>query len=283
MQKGNFVIAPSWRYDIKIPEDLQEEVLRMQGYENIKPEMPVSTLIPAKPNNLVFWKNRAKDILVSLGFSEIFNYSLTQDKTGLKIRNQNKYLRDNLINQVKNAWDKNCKNFKQVRIFEIGKIYPEKWHLCVAALDAEEARGTLDILFDKLGLTSCPNNLVKFKNNIFELNFEKLAKLATEEQEYRPISKFPPVKRDLSILVNLDIQVDEILQAIQNIEPKLIHDVDLFDMYEGPELPDNKKSLAFKIIYQSHEHTLTDAEANKLHEKVMNNLEKNIKNLKVRR
>jgi len=278
--RGKYVIAPSWRYDINIPEDLEEERMRIQGYENIKPEMPISTLIPAKPNNLVLWQNRAKDILVSLGFTEVYNYSLTQDKTNLKIRNQNKYLRSSLVKQVKQAWEKNLKNFKQVRIFELSRIYPEQWHLCGAAMDSAEAKGVVSMLFDKMGLTEHPSNIVKFENNIFNIDFEKLAKLATEELEYEPISKYPPVKRDLSVWVDSDTKIEQVIKIIQNTDLDLIKDVDLFDIYE---VDSNRKSLGLRIIYQAQDHTLTDKEVNKLHQKVMNVLEAEINNAEVRR
>ncbi|MFH1392072.1 MAG: phenylalanine--tRNA ligase subunit beta [bacterium] len=277
--RGKYIVAPSWRYDINIPEDLEEEVLRIYGYENIKPKMPISTLIPAKQNELVVWANRAKDILVSLGFSEVYNYSLVKEKTDSKIKNQNKYLRSSLIPQIKENLKLNSKNFKKVRIFELGKIYPEKWHLCGAALDNAEAKGVVDILFEKMGLVETIEEIVKLDNNIFDFDFEKLAKLATEEREYEPIPKYPPVKRDLAVWVEPETKIDYVLSVIQEAEPVLIYDVDLFDIYEDKD----KKSLAFHIIYQAEDRTLTDDEVNQIHEKVMNNLEKQIKNLKVRR
>lgn len=280
--RGSKVFVPSWRYDISIPEDLEEEVLRIYGYQNIKPQMPISTLIPAKQNEFVLWSNRTKDILISLGFSEVYNYSLVQEKTDTKIKNQNKYLRSSLIPQIKENLKTNSRNFKEVRIFELGKIYPEKWRLCGAALDNAEAKGMVDVLFEKMGLIEYPENIVKFDNNIFDLDFEKLAQLATEEREYEPIPKYPPVKRDISVLVNLETKVDQVLSIIQGAEPNLIYDVDLFDIYEAEEL-DGKKSLAFHVIYQAEDRTLNDDEVNKIHEKVMKTIESEIQGAEVRK
>jgi len=280
--RNNKVIVPSWRYDINIPEDLEEEVSRIYGYENIKPQMPMSTLIPAKQNEFVVWLNRAKDILISLGFSEVYNYSLVQEKTDTKIKNQNKYLRSSLIPQIRENLKINSRNFKEVRIFELGRVYPEKWRLCGAAVDNAEAKGIIDILFEKMGLTEYPENIVKFDDNIFDIDFEKLAQLATEEREYEPIPKYPPVKRDIAILVEPKIKVDQVLSVIQDAEPNLIYDVDLFDIYESEELG-GRKSLAFHIIYQAEDRTLTDDEVNQIHNKVMKTIEKEIQGAEVRK
>jgi len=277
--KGHAVIVPSWRYDINIPEDLEEEILRIYGYENIKPEMPISTLIPAKQNEFVLWANRAKDVLISLSFSEVYNYSLVQEKTDLKIKNQNKFLRSSLVPQIRENLKINSRNFKEIRIFELNKVYPEHWRLCAAALDNAEAKGVVDVLFEKMGLTEYPEDIVKFDNNIFDLDFEKLAQLATEEREYEPIPKYPPVKRDVSVLVNPETKVDQVLSIMQDAEPNLIYDVDLFDIYEM----DNKKSLAFHIIYQAEDRTLTDDEINQVHQKVMQAIEREIKGAEVRK
>jgi len=278
--RGETVIAPSWRYDISTPEDLEEEVLRIYGYENIKPQMPISTLIPAQQNELIVWANRAKNILISLGFSEVYNYSLVPEKTSLKIRNQNKFLRSSLIPQIKENLKKNSINFKEVRIFELGRVYPEHWRLCAAALDNAEAKGVVDILFGEMGLTEYPEKIVEFDNNVFDLDFEKLAQLATEEREYEPIPKYPPVKRDISILVDSDTPVDEVLSVIQNSQPDLIYDVDLFDIYE---IDNSRKSLAFHIIYQAEDRTLTDGEINQVHQKVMQTVEREIQSAEVRK
>lgn len=63
------------------------------------------------------------------------------------------------------------------------------------------------------------------------------------------------------------------MNLINTAGGSLISDVDLFDMYEGEEIPDGKKSLAFRVIYQADDHTLTDKEVNALQEKVMKALE----------
>ena len=79
--------------------------------------------------------------------------------------------------------------------------------------------------------------------------------------------------RDIALLVEPDTKVVEVLNLINAAGGPLVRDIDLFDMYEGEEIPDNKKNLAFHIIFQADDHTLTDKEVNKLQEKIIKALE----------
>ncbi|MDP2934754.1 MAG: hypothetical protein Q8N59_03260, partial [bacterium] len=116
----------------------------------------------------------------------------------------------------------------------------------------------------------------------FNLNFEKILKLVEEELIYEPPSPYPAAVRDLAIFVNLEDKMADVLNIIEITGGKLVQDVDLFDMYEGEGIPGGKKSLAFHIIYQSYEKTLKDEEVDKVHRKIIRELEEN-KNWQVRR
>jgi phenylalanyl-tRNA synthetase beta chain len=108
---------------------------------------------------------------------------------------------------------------------------------------------------------------------IFDLNFEKLSKLASEEHEFRPIPKYPSAVRDLAILVPGQVKVEEVLNVIETTGGALIRDIDLFDIYEGEELPGGKKNLAFHLIYQAEDHTLSFKEIDEIHNKIIKTLE----------
>jgi len=108
---------------------------------------------------------------------------------------------------------------------------------------------------------------------VFEIDFETLVKLAQEEMIYQPPSRYPAVVRDLAVLVEPMTKVEEVLNVIETVGGKLVIDVDLFDIYEGEGIPENKKNLAFHIIYQSNERTLTSTEVNRLQEKIIKALE----------
>ena len=105
---------------------------------------------------------------------------------------------------------------------------------------------------------------------ICELDIDKLLQLVTEEREYEPISKYPAVTRDISLLINRDVRMEKILQIIQEVSPKLVYDVDLIDYYEDDsKLGAEDKSLTFRIVFQSSEKTLTDEEVGGEMEKII--------------
>jgi len=118
---------------------------------------------------------------------------------------------------------------------------------------------------------------LKIKGNVtlFDLDFEKLQSISCEEQEYRLISPYPAAVRDLAILVPKNILVEKILSIIDKVGGSLIRDVDLFDIYEGEELPAGKKNLAFHLIFQAEDKTLSAEEIDNLLRKIIKALEGN--------
>ena len=117
------------------------------------------------------------------------------------------------------------------------------------------------------------NAPAKWHGSIAELDMAALTKLIVAEHEYLPLSKYPSIVRDLSILVSVDARVGDIMQDIQHVDMNLIEDVDLIDEYENEKL-DRKRSLTFRIIFQSADRTLTDAEVNEDMERIAKVLHK---------
>jgi len=111
---------------------------------------------------------------------------------------------------------------------------------------------------------------------VFDIDFEKLLKFCSEETIYRPISRFPSAIRDIAILVPPEVRVEEVLNKIETAGGSLVKDVDLFDIYEGEELPEGKKNLAFHIIYQAEDRTLTNKEIDEIQNKIIEVLEENL-------
>ncbi len=116
---------------------------------------------------------------------------------------------------------------------------------------------------------------IKGKIVLFDLDFERIANLCSEEHEYQPISQYPAAVRDLAVLVPRGVKVVEVLNKIGSISGSLVRDVDLFDIYEGEELPRGKKNLAFHIIYQAEDRTLKSGEIDKIQQKIIKVLEEN--------
>lgn len=122
-------------------------------------------------------------------------------------------------------------------------------------------------------LAKMKNLPAKWQGSIVELDMALLSKLVVAEHEYVPLSKYPSIVRDLSILVGVNARVGDIMQEIQRVDPGLIEDVDLIDEYENEKL-DHKRSFTFRIIFQSSERTLTDTEVNKDMERIASVLRK---------
>ena len=94
---------------------------------------------------------------------------------------------------------------------------------------------------------------------LFELEAEGLAD-APLPRPSQP-SKFPPVVRDIALLVDAGVTAQALLDAARAEKPAIVQEVGVFDVYQGPSLPPGKKSLAFRVVMQDTERTLTDAEA----------------------
>jgi len=120
-------------------------------------------------------------------------------------------------------------------------------------------------------------NFYQIENSVyaFEIDFEKLLQFAVEEHEYESPSLYPEAIRDLAILVPQKTLAGEVIQKIHLIGGELIRDVEIFDIFEGPPLPEGKKNLAFHVIYQARDRTLSSKEVDKIQEKIINLLEEN--------
>ena len=91
---------------------------------------------------------------------------------------------------------------------------------------------------------------------VIELNYDKMSQLFNDKIVFRPISKFPPVERDLAVSVGEDVSCAEVMGAIKKAAGDNLESVYLFDVYQGDQIEKGKKSLAFNLIYQSRERTL---------------------------
>ena len=94
---------------------------------------------------------------------------------------------------------------------------------------------------------------------LFELELDAL--LAARMPQYREVSKFPPVIRDLALVVDESVSAQTLLELMLGSRPAVVQDLCLFDLYRGKGVDAGKKSLAFRVVMQDTSKTLTDAEA----------------------
>ena len=300
---GLLVTAPLIRTDIEIFEDLVEEIMRIYGYEELKAQAPVIFLKSYKQEDQINFKDRIKKILINMGLSEVYNYSFS-NKGDIKLENPiNKdcsFLRHSLESGLVKNIEDNFRFFQHVGLFELGKVfsYPDKelFILGVAIGDKKEKtifelKGIVGQLLSGLGLTDYSmenenSERLRIKSNgavlgyirylreqggkisLAEVNLDELLHKAQEEREYEPISKYPSITRDLSILISLDIRVNKIMEIIEASAPQYLDDVDLIDSYEGSEVGEGQQGLTFRLIFLSEEKTLTDKEVDEEFKKV---------------
>ncbi|WP_183577076.1 phenylalanine--tRNA ligase subunit beta [Mucilaginibacter sp. X5P1] len=108
-----------------------------------------------------------------------------------------------------------------------------------------------------------------------DFNFDLVLALARKNKiVYQEISKFPAVRRDLSMLIDKNVSFGTLKQIAQKTERKLLKEVNVFDVYEGDKLPAGKKSYALSFIIEDIEKTLTDKAIDSIMQKLIYNLEK---------
>lgn len=110
-----------------------------------------------------------------------------------------------------------------------------------------------------------------------DLNWTQLTKAVSRQTvAYREISKYPAVSRDLALLVDKKLEFTEIERTAYRTEKKLLKSVELFDVYEGNNLPEGKKSYAVNFILQDEQHTLNDKQIDAIMAKLVANFKRQL-------
>ncbi len=88
----------------------------------------------------------------------------------------------------------------------------------------------------------------------------------------KPIPKFPSISRDITIIIDKDLESSKPLETIKKSGDELIENLYLFDVFEGDTIPQNKKSISLRITYRSKHKTLEDDEVNYIHKNITDRL-----------
>ena len=341
------VTIPYWRTDVRLAEDLVEEIARIIGYDELPTTLPSGALPRHEPDPMRALRERLRDILAGCGMQEVITYSLTSLEvlrkvtlhfTPLKVANpittEQEYLRTTLRPGLLQVLSTNEKHEEDsIRLFEVGKIYlpqegdlPQErhvlagvlsgpridhsWHGDGENLDFFDAKGVLETVFERLGVepsfetaedeTFSPGRRARIMVRgeaagvigelhpriaerfdissrsvyLFEIDLERLLPATLAPRKYRPIPKFPVTLRDIALVVDAEIPSKSVQNIIEG--SPLVSRVTLFDVYTGEQVPPGKKSLAFRIVYQSPSRTLTDEEVAEEQQSILERLHREV-------
>jgi phenylalanyl-tRNA synthetase beta chain len=194
-----------------------------------------------------------------------------------------------------------------------GKRYPKQWGMPASDVDFFDIKGIWETVVDKLGFleieytentghpyldaghscavtsgktpVGCVGKVDRTVMKSFDLgrdayvlevNLSALVDRTAREFSFRSLSRFPSVLRDISMVVGGDLTSQKIVEAICGAGDTLIKEVTIFDVYQGKQIQEDRKSLALTVRYQSDDKTLTDDEVNAVHGRVLDVLKKKL-------
>jgi phenylalanyl-tRNA synthetase beta chain len=109
-----------------------------------------------------------------------------------------------------------------------------------------------------------------------ELNLDVLLSRRNTSKSFRPLPAFPAIRRDVAMLLPEAATHEAVLQAVKQAKPPHLETVELFDVFRGKNVPAGQKSVAYAFTYRQAERTLTDAEVNAAHEKLVAQLQQRL-------
>ncbi|EKD86846.1 MAG: hypothetical protein ACD_37C00127G0002 [uncultured bacterium] len=289
------ITIPTYRNDLEIEEDIIEEVGRLYGYNNFPKTIPEGKIPTKKAPYFKDYKleEKAKQLMISAGFSEIYTYSLISEKDlteiGLNsekvLRIDNpvsldyEYLRPTLRIGLTKALFQNKPNFEKIDLFELGKVYlgknvdeaQEVFYLsAISNLKSYfQIKGVLEMLLKQFGINDDPTKYIEVLDEgiIFEVNFSQILEKANFRKIYKPIPKYPPIIEDLAFIVPQGVKTADIINEIKN-QSNLIINVSLLDQF--------KETKTFHIVYQSKDKNLTNDDVKEIRKKIIACLEKKL-------
>jgi phenylalanyl-tRNA synthetase beta subunit len=290
------VTVPSERLDIRIKEDLAEEIGRIIGYDTIQPTLPTINKV-GSINKRTHYENKIREILFSSGFSEVITYTFgnTGEVEIMKgLAKDKEKLRSELGNGLLGSLHMNLHNApllgqKTIKIFEIGNVFTkenEKRQLSIAIDDggkksnfSEEVDLILAGIKRTLGIKTLSCETVSAKPYVLEIDIDDLIINLEEPVQYekplfanlpdvgyQSISPYPFIARDIAMWVPDSISWESIRALCSEISNPLVTRVDLFDTFTKEVEGVKKTSYAFRLVFQAPDRTLTDEEVNKMME-----------------
>lgn len=328
--------VPTFRQDVKIKEDVAEEIARLYGYDKIPSVKMHGETVEAVWTKEQKLTKLVKNTMAASGLYEVLTYSFVSPKVydSINIPLYDK-LRNNVV--IKNPLGEDfsvmrttaipsilellgrnySRDNREAGLFEVARVYipgneqlPDERDKLIIGMygkvDFYALKGIIENLLMELGIDKVeyvreasnpafhPGRTAKLlirkqDAGIFgeihpavsenygidqrvymaELDLKLIYEASKMDRKYKALPKFPASIRDIAMLINEEVPVGEIENAINKAGKELIEKIELFDVYKGKQIPDGMKSVAYSITYRANR-TLKDEEVNAVHEKVVN-------------
>ncbi len=108
------------------------------------------------------------------------------------------------------------------------------------------------------------------------LDFNVLLSDYTTDRQYKALPKFPATSRDIAVILDKNINVGEVIKIIESNRNGILESYSLFDVYEGEQVGDGKKSVAYSLLFRAEDRTLTDKEVNEVMDKILSGLKEKL-------
>ena len=218
--------------------------------------------------------------------------------------NKTRKVNDILIYEIAKTYDINYNEDSKICILMKGNYINNNWNNTKIKVDFYLIKGILENLLDYLGLknrysfttSDIPNmhpgmsarvlldrkeigiigriHPTDSKDEIYicEISMDKLM-TNIKPIKYKEISKYPSIIKDMAFIMSKDTEAKEVLDVIKKSGGRLLTDINIFDVYEGENVGNNEKSIAYSLTFNDNTKTLTDEEVNTLFEKIIKDVE----------
>lgn len=307
-RSGAEIVVPSWRArDVTREVDLIEEVARFR-LDEIPFTLPARREMFGTLRADQLLRRRVEDVLVGLGFSEVYTPSLVAveetpwvlpDPISVELSALRTSLLPSLLDAVRRNLDSGART---VALFELARVYlpggelPEE-RVRVAAVAQGgflHIKGAVEALHRALRIAPSfsrsthplfhPGRTATTQAGVlgelhprelegawgaFELDLADLFALVAGPATYLDVITYPAIREDLALVVREEVTVGDLVAAAMSAAGDELREIDVFDVYRGEQVEPGHKSVAFSLVYQSAERTLTEDDAARLRERIL--------------
>lgn len=280
------VHIPQNRLDLRIAEDIIEEIGRIYGYHNIPTKGLEEYSFSPQINSTVYIENKLKQMLLDLGFNELKNYTFVK-KGHIQLSNplasDKSALRKNLHKEMLNSLEKNSNNIDffgmdRIALFEIGRVYGKEAEsdICCIAISNKDKRANKKYGTERVQLEAIIDDINKEFNTtvlpVYEGNsvsfdisgcdaegsYSGLFDVPSyaDTATFHNVSAFPYMTRDVSFWAPGEISESDLVDIINTSNTNHLKKIFVFDRFEK----EGRASYGFSLVFQSDEKTLTDEE-----------------------